>query len=216
VRDVRDVLLSNFRRETLDDLIGPLNLDLYVANFLAGKMTRYGSWQSHVSGWLDSPLASKGDLLILRYEDMRKELEPVLIRVLDFLGVPPHSESIRSACRNNTIDRMRMKEDFANRLPKSLSEQGRWIERGALGAWHDELTKEQMQHVATDVGPTLARLGYPAKALTDRDQLASGSFPEVRPYRDFLRENSETGAPSPAVRSRVGGWVASTSSWYRY
>jgi hypothetical protein len=214
VRDLRPVLLSNFRRETLDDLIGPLSLGRYVADFLAGKATRYGSWQDHVNQWLDSPLAADGDLLVLRYEDMRREFESVLIRVLDFLGVAVDLAAVRTAALNNTIDKMRTKEDTAARLPKSASEQGRWIGRGSIG-WREEFTVEQLQLIDDVAGPTLTRLGYPTAVGQDCDELIPVPFPKVRSYSDFRAAKSAQ-RDTPTLKKRVGGWVAGTSSWYRY
>src|ERR1700689_4773513 len=66
VRDVRDVMLSSFARESAMDLLDSAALDRYIEPFMQGKMTRFGSWQAHVDGWMNSPLAQTGDLLVVR------------------------------------------------------------------------------------------------------------------------------------------------------
>src|SRR5204863_5937676 len=71
VRDIRDVLLSEFaigkelgllRYYEIDDF------DSFLEPFLSGAIDRYQTWQNHVVSYLDSPLARNGHLLVLRFE----------------------------------------------------------------------------------------------------------------------------------------------------
>ena len=165
VRDVRDVMLSSFARETALDMLHIQSLDDYVRPFMQGKMTRFGSWQRHVEGWMNSPLATRGDLLILHFEEIRSDVEATVIRCLDFLGKDVDPSIVRSAVRNNSLDKMRAKEDLAKTLPKSPGEEGRWIGKGSIQGWRQELTAQQLQIVDELAGDFLARLGYPTNIV---------------------------------------------------
>ena len=57
IRDVRDVLLSTFARETAADCIHT-SLDDYVRPFMQGKMSHWGSWTLEVAGWSTTTLPS--------------------------------------------------------------------------------------------------------------------------------------------------------------
>jgi len=163
VRDVRDVMLSSFARETALGVLHIRTLDDYVRPFLEGKMTRFGSWQRHVESWMLSPLADRGDLLVLRFEEIRKDLEGTLARCLDFLGRKVDASAIRAAAHNNSLRKMRTKEDKAKKLPKSPGEEGRWVGRGAIEGWRKQLTERQLNLVYEYAGDVLARLDYPVR-----------------------------------------------------
>jgi hypothetical protein len=161
VRDVRDVMLSSFARETAFDVLHIRTLDDYVRPFMEGKMTRFGSWQRHVESWMHSPLAAEGDLLVLRFEDIRKDLEGTVARCLDFLGRKVDAAAVRAAVHNNSLKKMRAKEDQAKNLPKSSKEEGRQVGKGAIEGWREKLTQPQLKLVYEYAGDVLARLDYP-------------------------------------------------------
>jgi len=161
VRDVRDVMLSSFARESALDMVHIHTLDDYIRPFMQGRMTRFGSWQAHVDGWMNSPLASKGDLLVLRFEDMREDLESALARCLEFLGKNVDQSVLHAVVHNNSLEKMRAKEDQSKTLPKSPKEEGRLVGKGTVQGWRQKLTEPQLQIIDVFAGETLARLGYP-------------------------------------------------------
>ena len=130
VRDIRDVMLSSFAREIALDVLHVRTLDEYVRPFMQGKMTRFSSWQAHVDGWMNSPLAKTEDLLVVRFEEMRNDLEGTVARCMEFLGKKVDLPVIRAAVLNNSLEKMRDKEDQARTLPKSPGEEGRWVGKG--------------------------------------------------------------------------------------
>ena len=109
VRDVRDVALSEFAFEKHLG-IGRATMDQYLDDMLVrGK--RHGSWPHHVESWLDSPLAKRGDLLFLRYENLRSNGVEQFAEIAEFLRVKVNRDTIARAIANNTVQRMREKED---------------------------------------------------------------------------------------------------------
>ncbi len=224
VRDVRDAMLSFFARETAVDCIHT-DLDNYVRPFMQGKMSHYGPWQAHVDSWINSPLAQRGDLLILRFEDMRKDLEGSVARCLEFVGKQVDPAIIQAAIRNNTLERMRAKEDQAKKLPKVAGEEGRQVGKGTIEGWRQRLTEQQLEIVEEFAGDTLARLNYPS-GLSNRSAerkptgtLHRSHLPNIRvqPARTIsARSMVQDSATSRAFRIRVGGEIANFFCWYQY
>jgi hypothetical protein len=164
VRDMRDVIFSQFSREKELGILYD-DFDGYLTKFLQGKISGFGAWQAHIQSWLECPLAHSGDLLVLRFEDLRKDMESALTRTVDFLGVPAAPEAIRAAIANNTLDRMRQKEEKSVTLHHSKSgEEGRFVRKGAVGGWREKLSDEHLRLIDTYAGDAFRRMGYPLAA----------------------------------------------------
>jgi hypothetical protein len=172
VRDLRDVLLSNYVRCVecgLAPLVSKGDFDSFLLSFLEGKALAMGSWQEHSRSWLESPLAKDGNLMVVRYEDLRQNPEQVVGQLLQFLGVTRDVRIIRKAIENNALQQMRAKEDSARRAGeqgvllachKSAEEDGRFVRKGAIGGWRSKLTDAQVKIIQQYAGDTLAAAGY--------------------------------------------------------
>jgi hypothetical protein len=191
MRDLRDVMLSNWARDKEMGFSAYFDhgkgMDGYVEAFLQGKVTRFGSWQSHVNSWLDCPLAKNGNLLVVRYEDLRKDTETGLLEMLDFLGIKGDREVIRRAIENNSLRNMREKEEKAKNSGATLGkgtllrkhrvdkEDARFVRSGSVGGWREKLSDTQIDMVTRYAGEALLRAGYPAGLgmPTQGEELAS-------------------------------------------
>jgi hypothetical protein len=83
-----------------------------------------------------------------------------------FLGVVVDHDRIRSTVKDNSLERMRAKEDSSRKYdPKSLGrqtgEEHRFVRKGSVGGWRERLTDAQLSLIDEFAGPVLARLGYP-------------------------------------------------------
>jgi Sulfotransferase domain len=233
VRDVRDVLLSGYQRETAVGSLS-MNLDDYIRPFMEGKMAHWGSWQSHAESWINSPLARNGNLLVIRYEDMRKDPERAVRRSLEFLGRTAEASVIEAAIRNNSLQQMRDKEQRSKLM--KIEGDGRQINGGIIGRWSTALTPRQLEIVHVYAGEMLAHFGYPAddgaeytkqlipedvnQPLWDSAAMAqpSRSFVSARPqqFSPIDLESKTPPAANRALRIRVGGRIANLFSWYPY
>ena len=159
VRDVRDVVLSEYAYQ---NALGRIErtFDDYLTDFLNGTATGYGSWQEHVRGWIDSPLAANGNLLVVRYRDLRKDTQTYLQRIVDFLGVDVDRQMIVRAVQNNEFQKMRAKEDKSPQLGKSVEGESRFVRKGAVGGWREQLTPELLLRIEEKTGTMLARLRF--------------------------------------------------------
>jgi hypothetical protein len=168
VRDVRDVVSSEFWYEK-ERGFGRGDFEDYLMRMLQGRKM-YGSWQDHVASWIHSPAANKNNLLLIRYENMRRNPELVLSELVQFLGLKVDAESIRSAVANNALQKMRAKEDAHKSSPKQVRfperpqapsrEEGRFIRQGKVGGWREQLSDSQVRLIEQYAGSTLRELGY--------------------------------------------------------
>lgn len=157
VRDARDVLLSEFAFLSALEYYTK-DLDNFVKTFLFTCVSAYGPWHKNVASWLDSPLAKNGNMLVVRYEDLRKDPVPLFGQMADFLGAKVSEEKIREAVANNSIQNMRVKED---KEPVRASIKGRFVRDGRVRGWVSKLTPEQVRLIDEHAGSVLLRLGYP-------------------------------------------------------
>ena len=164
-RDVRDVVLSQYPLDKKFNFYYTDSFERYLRAFLEGKVQGYAPWHEHVLGWLDSPAAQGGDLLVVRYEDRRANTEETLAKVLRFLGVDVDRRLIRQAVTNNVLERMRAKEDASIRY-RPRREEGRRIVRGVVGGWREKLTGAQVQLIEHYAWRAMARLQYATQTAT--------------------------------------------------
>lgn len=157
VRDARDVLLSEFAFLSALEYYTK-DLDHFVETFLFTRVSAYGPWQKNVTSWLDSPIAKNGNMMLVRYEDLRKDPVPLFVQMADFLGAKVSEEKIKEAVANNSIQKMRAKED---KEPVRASIGGRFVRDGAVRGWLSKLSSEQVKLIEQYAGDTLLRLGYP-------------------------------------------------------
>jgi hypothetical protein len=157
VRDARDVLLSEFAFLSALEYYTK-DLDNFVKTFLFTCVSAYGPWHKNVTSWLDSPIAKNGNMLVVRYEDLRKDPVPLFGQMADFLGAKVSEEKIREAVANNSIQNMRVKED---KEPVRASIKGRFVRDGRVRGWVSKLTPEQVRLIDEHAGSVLLRLGYP-------------------------------------------------------
>jgi hypothetical protein len=180
VRDARDVVLSEYAfLNALEYFNG--TLDEYISTFLltCGSAWGYGPWQRHVNSWLDSPIAGTDNMLLVRFEDLRHDPLPWFTKMADFLGVKVAQDRIQLAIENNSIEKMREKED---REPVRASIKGRFVREGKVRGWASKLTPAQVQLIEEHAGSTLLRLGY---------QLSSQIFQQSPPAAEEIRQTSD-------------------------
>jgi hypothetical protein len=188
VRDPRDVLLSAYARAVVDGLapiVSKGDLDSFLLSCLKGKAIQQGCWQDHTRSWLESPLAKNGNLMVVRYEDLRRNPEQVIGQLLHFLGVTTDVRIIRKAIEDNSLQQMRAKEDTAKRVGEQSAllgchrnaegEDGRFVRKGSVGGWRNKLTDAQVKLFDQYAGDMLATLGYETRLAEERQSQSAVS-----------------------------------------
>ena len=167
VRDARDVALSAYARSGQIGIVDQ-DFEAFLPSFLQGRANPYGAWDRHLRSWLDGPLAKEGKLLVIKFEDLRRDPETAVSRMVEFVGVPMTSEKVRTALANNSVDQMRIKEEKSRKLYRSTTEDGRFVRKGAVQGWRAVLTPAQLQMFEQYAGPELSRMGYPSASEVER------------------------------------------------
>jgi hypothetical protein len=158
VRNIADVAVSYFNN--LRWLRIEVSFKEFLPALLTGRVDGYGTWASHVESWLDASVGS-GEILVVRYEELRTSPEELLLSMADFLGVEADQDRIRSAVANNSLERMREKQErardsvFTDRDPASD-----FVRKGAVGDSASWMDPEDEHLIARYAGATLERLGY--------------------------------------------------------
>lgn len=157
VRHVSDVAVSYYR--WLSWLgVGGVGFDEFLVEFLTGRVDGWGPWQRHVSTWLEQPDLA---LYVVRYEDLQSDTEGTLADVLRFMGIEVDPRSVRSAAANNTITRMRAKQDRAREtLFGSRNRDADFVRVEAEGERRPILQPDQVRLIEELAWPSLKRLGY--------------------------------------------------------
>jgi hypothetical protein len=167
VRDPRDVILSEYAFYQQSRRID-YTFDEFFKLFLQGKSNGYGPWASHVRSWLQSPIAANGNLLVIKFEDLKKQTESSLRRILNFLGSEAAPDVIRRAIANNTVAKMQEKE---RESPQLVTREGhRYIRRGSVGGWRQNLSHAEANLIEQHAGEVLAQMGYESAELQVRSE----------------------------------------------
>ena len=157
-RDPRDVALSEFAYQKALGLAGN-DFDIYLERFLHGEVNPFGSWTNHAISWMDAADSGRSEVLLVCFEELKRNSVQELSRIVEFLGVPIQTARICEAVDNNSMDKMRQKEKAD---PQRASAQGKFIRSGSAGGWREAFTEEQSQLVQQYAGNIMARLGYAA------------------------------------------------------
>jgi hypothetical protein len=162
VRDARSVALSEYRWQIRLGL-EPGSLDNFIGDFVRGRSNPWGAWDNHVNFWLESESAEHGHLHLVKFEDLRRNTLETLRAALVFLGVERSDDELQTVIDNNTVERMRQKEDQATQRGwrATARRDTRFINEGAVGGWRTQLTESQRETIESRFGGTLKDLGYP-------------------------------------------------------
>jgi hypothetical protein len=159
VRDVREVAVSSFRwslRRGADT-----DFRSFLDQFAAGRTDLFGSWAEHVRYWLDSDAARRGDLHLVRYEDLRSDPITSVRRVVEHLGIHRSDEEITMAVHDNSLTRMRAKEGRApDSEVKKYASGEPFVGQGRIGSWRSKLTPDDVALLDRHAHDELVRLGY--------------------------------------------------------
>jgi hypothetical protein len=155
-RDPRDVLFSEYAYENALGVIDG-DFDLFLDAFLRKGVNAFGLWTDHVNTWLDAADSNQCELLVVRFEEMRRDTERCLKQTMEFLNFPVEDGAIRKAIAGNSLEQMKAKEKVT---PQRASAKGRFIGSGSVAGWKEKLSVSQLQLIDQYAGKAMSRLGY--------------------------------------------------------
>ena len=151
VRDGRDVMISYYDYQTKHR-----RFDGSFRDFLLSSQIPYGLWEDHVQSWLDARDAT--DLCIVRYEDLLRDAQRELERMIRFTGVSSTPDMLDQAVRASEFDQMRRLEETGGRPYGDSAHQ--FVRRGTAGQWNSEFDGECKAIFKSRANNLLRELGY--------------------------------------------------------
>lgn len=166
VRDPRAVLVSYFHmyRTIFNDVTTGIAefVDEYLRN---GNIRRYEPqitrWDRQVSTWLKRA-ERDSRVLVVPYEAMVKNKPAVLKRVLAFAGIACPDKLFDHVLERSAFAAMRKtEEEFGEEnYPGEIGKRGRFIRKGQIAGWKEELPAESVRAIEREFSPVMKKLGY--------------------------------------------------------
>ena len=115
-------------------------------------------WSGHVASWLDQ---KDIPVHLVRYEDLQTDTARTLRAALAFAVRPASEDEIRRAVAFADFAQLQEqeREKGFREAPRPFAG-GKFFRRGAMGAWRDELSEEQVARIEAAHAAMMRRLGY--------------------------------------------------------
>ena len=153
VRDGRDAMVSYFHH--FNALHGKIDFPTLVRD--APELP--ARWHEHVEAWLANPHGA--ELLVIRYEDLKRDCVGELARVCAFLGRPVDPAQLARITEAASFGQMKQREQAKGWSDPRWPKDKPFVRRGAVGSFRDEMPPEALALFLAEAGPTLQKLGYP-------------------------------------------------------
>ena len=142
VRNPKDVAVSYFHHYNSYPYYPHYEWDNFIDLFIKGEL-EYGDFFDHILSWW----AHRGDdnVLILKYEDMKKDLPSAVAKIAKFIGQDISKELVEEIAHRTTFESMK-NDSTANyeQLRKfKVPTRTDFMRKGIVGDWKNYFTPEQ-------------------------------------------------------------------------
>lgn len=159
VRDGRDVAVSYFFHRQRQG-IAPATFTDHLEQFLSGTIDFYGPWQEHTMYGAELMRRRRGEVFMLRYEELLANPQDMLAQVFDFFGWPLDRSALHAAVVDNRAASMRAKESMSTRLKQTSLEPIPFVRSATAGRWREHFSPADSEQFNSVAGPALRFLGY--------------------------------------------------------
>ena len=143
IRNPKDVLVSYFHHDRNIPIYPLYEWDEYFEKFMQGDVD-FGDYFDHVLSWW----AHKDDdnVLILKYEDMKKDLPSAVATVAKFIGQDISKELVEEIAHRTTFENMKKDSSANYEWMKKFAKPGGtdFMRKGVVGDWKNYFTPEQI------------------------------------------------------------------------
>jgi hypothetical protein len=153
IRDGRDAMVSYYHH--LAAMSGSADLGRIVRT---GEGLFPGKWHEHVNHYLANPFGA--EMIVVRYEDLKRDTAKELRRFCAFAGVDRDDATIAWAVERASFDNMRAKEQKVGWETPGWPKDKRFVRRGAVGSFRDEMPPDVLAAFVEQAGRTLSEQGY--------------------------------------------------------
>lgn len=114
------------------------------------------SWSNHVQSWTLEP---NFDVLVMRYEDMKRTPLATFTKAIQFLQLDASQEAIAKALDNAHIEKLQQQEEVSgfNERPANVK---RFFRKGIIGDWQATLSTAQIEKIIAHHGKVMQEYGY--------------------------------------------------------
>lgn len=169
IRDIRDMLVSRYHHiinqpshwAHQELKILPFDIGFKRSLFMVSPsdsvsiLEYYTSW---INGWLEYESEHPGDICILKYEDMKKDIMSVMKIFFKFYEFEFDDSDI-----HKIIDAQKSKQIVGGRLSENIDKFGRsstTLRKGVPGEWVECLSEENKNIIKSVAGKVLIQSGY--------------------------------------------------------
>jgi hypothetical protein len=163
VRNPLDVAVSlaNHLGVSMDEAVAHVNDDGYAFSDDPGQWNlqfrqRLHSWSGHVLSWLDG---YKGDLCLVRYEDLYADPVGTFGKIVRDVGLEFDETKLGTAIRNSDFSVLK-KDEEAHGFFERSSRTKTFFNKGRCGSWRRDLSERNVRDIVECHGHVMRRLGY--------------------------------------------------------
>jgi hypothetical protein len=163
VRNPFDIVcsLANHMGESIENSIKHINDDNFSFCNNSDKLEivfpqKLKSWSGHVISWLDK---FKGDLHLVRYEDLSANPYKYFKGLIDFLHLDFHEENFQRSLEASSFEYLKRQErqtGFKEKSPKTKT----FFREGKSGTWKKYLNEKQISEISRRHCEVMKRLNY--------------------------------------------------------
>jgi len=162
IRDGRDVAVSYYYYHRKFKAYNK-NFDSFITEFVSGKLDRFGTWSANVTSWLENKDKVRNDFLLLKYEDMLRNIRESMRKICTFLELQCSEESITKAIKKSSLEIMQQieaKTEHQSKLFKNSNKQIKFIDGVKHQGWQNIFTEYSKKIFKKNFGWLLIELGY--------------------------------------------------------
>jgi hypothetical protein len=140
-------------------------LEAFEAWFCSPELMWWGTWTDHVAGWWRRA-HEHDNVLIVTFEEMKRDLPAVVRRVAAFLGMTPLSTAeLADVVRKSGFEYMRAHQDSFEMHPPHLLQAGARLFVSGSAERHRDVPDDVRARVAAWAARELREKGVPVEAL---------------------------------------------------
>jgi len=148
LREPRDLLVSYYKFHLMYG--PPWNSTRsweYFFEMFREKRLNFGDYFEHALSWWK--YREHPNVLIVKYEDMKKDACGSIKAVADFLNIPTTDTLIQTIAHESSFQSMKARgtEKISSTLAKQVDQGEGFFRAGKVGSWKDTFTDEQSQYV---------------------------------------------------------------------
>ena len=162
VRDPRSVAVSYYYHLMKKKKItNETKFSDFLQDFVKGNLDSFGNWKQNVESWYCT--LNDSNMLLVKYEDLKKDVRHELKRIISFLNLKVREEDISRAIKKSTFESMRS-DEIRNQekavVLKKTNKNIYFIRSGKIDEWKSYFSETDLNLIYKEFGETMKKLGY--------------------------------------------------------